>query len=150
MVETKDNEMLKMLELQAEQVQQKSVLTQIIKNQKIIIKKLEENNRQFISLKRKNKLKRIIYLCILIFIFSYYDVFQLVINFLNYYHYFSDLIDKIFSIIQNTDTIQSNLSQILQKQKQILNLTVQNTDKVDIPAETLTKKELNTSFFRIW
>jgi len=127
MVETKDNELLKNLKLQAEQVQKTTELTQIIENQKKIIILLEQNNKQFIYLNNKKRLKKAIYLLILIFIFSYFNIFEFLINCFNYYFYFTDSLNKIQNIAQNTETIQSSVDQILQKQKQILNLTYNKT-----------------------
>lgn len=127
MVETKDNEMMKMLYLQAEQVKQKKEIKQIISNQNKIIHLLEQNNKQIVYLSNKKRLKNAIYLLILIFIFSYFNIFEFLINCYNYYFYFSDSLDKIQNIAQNTEIIQSDINQILQKQKQILNLTYNKT-----------------------
>lgn len=158
MVETKDNEILKMLELQAEQVKQKSELKQIIENQNKIIKLLEQNNSNFFYYKRKKYIKNILYFIILIFIFYYFNIYNFVINFYDYYYYFLDMFNKINDFSQTVVNIPNDIHKILEyqqnlldrmdiNQQQLLQQTFQKTMKVGDPKNILTTQTVLKPFW---
>lgn len=137
------------LNLQDEKINKLNIkFEQILFNQNKIIEMLEQNNlqkvRQMYLLRAKKRLRIFVYLFSLIFIFYYLDIFQLAMNFYDYYYHFLDLftnvldsINKIQSCSENIFTVQKDIQKVLDNQEQLLetnNIKTQSVSKMSFTA----------------
>lgn len=112
-------------------------ITSLLKSQEeqinILKEMLKKNNREIVLLKRKKKIKNIVYFLIFMFIFYYFNIFELMINCYNYYHQFLFVLDRITSFSESVFTINADIHQILENQKQLL-------DKMDVNQQKLLQQ----------